>query len=86
MSKTNQPAKWEEYEDHFAPIQIEVGGNFEASLRNFKAMVQKSKILSDYKACQSFEKPSEQKRRKRRESKERQRILQIKRNEYEFDM
>ena len=78
MDNTNTPALWEEYSDHFSPLEISVGSNFEDSIRRFKSLVQKSQILSDYKDRQAYEKPSERKRRKRREAKERRRLMTLK--------
>lgn len=72
------PAQWEEYSDHFGGLEVTVGFNFEESLRRFKVAVQKSKILSDYKERQSYEKPSERKRRKKRDAQERRRLLVLK--------
>jgi small subunit ribosomal protein S21 len=51
------------------PLQVVVYGNFERALRTFKNLVQKERILSDFKEKQSFEKPSDKKRRKQNESK-----------------
>jgi small subunit ribosomal protein S21 len=51
------------------PLQVIVFNNFERAFRTFKNMVQKERILSDFKEKQSFEKPSDKKRRKRNEAK-----------------
>ena len=51
------------------PLEVRVyGNNFEKAIKAFKALVQKEKILSLYKERQSYEKPSDKKRRKRNES------------------
>lgn len=51
------------------PLEVKVyGNNFEKAMKAFKALVQKEKILSLYKERQSYEKPSDKKRRKRNES------------------
>lgn len=74
MTKQNkhEPAPFEDYEDHFQGLEVVVeNGNFEEAFRNFKAQVQKSKILSEYKDRQRYEKPSDKKRRKKREVLER---------------
>lgn len=60
--------------EDFSPLQVEVGSNFEDAVRRFKSLVQKSKVLSRYKERQQYEKPSEKKRRRKREAKERNRI------------
>lgn len=78
MKKTKAPAPWSEYSADFKPLEVKVGSNFEKSLKDFKSMVQKSKILSTYKEKQSYEKPSEKKRRKKREAEERNRLLLLK--------
>ena len=78
MTEKCGPAQWEEYSDHFGGLEVTVGFNFEDSLRRFKSAVQKSKILSDYKERQSYEKPSEKKRRKMRQAQERKRLLILK--------
>lgn len=50
------------------PLEVKVYGNFEKAVRAFKALVQKEKILSQYKDAQVYEKPSDKKRRKRNEA------------------
>ena len=58
-----------------SPLQIRLRGDskedFESAFRAFKQLVQKEKIISQYKETQSYEKPSDKKRRKRKESHER---------------
>lgn len=52
------------------PLEVKVyGNNFDKALRAFRAVVQKERILSSYKEKQSYEKPSDKRRRKRNESK-----------------
>lgn len=52
------------------PLEVKVyGNNFDKALRAFRALVQKERILSSYKEKQSYEKPSDRKRRKRNEMK-----------------
>jgi small subunit ribosomal protein S21 len=52
------------------PLEVKVyGNNFDKALRAFRALVQKERILSSYKEKQSYEKPSDKRRRKRNESK-----------------
>lgn len=54
----------------FTPLQVKVyGNNFDRALKAFRALVQKEKILSIYKEKQSYEKPSQRKRREKNESK-----------------
>lgn len=54
------------------PVQVEVRGpykeDFDSALKAFKSMVNNEKILAQYKEHQSYEKPSEKKRRKRIEA------------------
>lgn len=51
------------------PLQVMVyGNNFEKALRAFRALVQKERVLSTYKERQTYEKPSDKRRRKRNES------------------
>lgn len=60
---------------HTEPVQakplevIVYNNNFDKALRAFRALVQKERILSTYKENQSYEKPSDKKRRKRNEAK-----------------
>ena len=68
-----------------SPIQVEVTGSFEEAMRRFKALVQKSKVLSLHKEKQQYEKPSEKKRRKRREAAERRRISELRDDLGEWD-
>lgn len=52
------------------PLEVKVYHNgFDKALRAFRALVQKERILSAYKEKQSYEKPSEKRRRKRNEMK-----------------
>jgi small subunit ribosomal protein S21 len=61
------------------PIEVRVyGNNFEKALRAFRALVQKERILSTYKEKQSYEKPSDRKRRKRNEM--RRKMMEIEGN------
>jgi len=53
---------------YFSPIEVKVYGNFDRAFKNFRMLVQSEKILSLYKEKQSYEKPSDKRRRKRNES------------------
>ncbi len=59
----------------FTPLEIRVEGpgrdHFEDAFRKFKALVQRERIVGQVKERMSYEKPSEKKRRKRREAHER---------------
>ena len=51
------------------PLQVVVeNNNFEDAFRRFKSMVQKERVISDFKEHRFYEKPSEKKRRKSREA------------------
>lgn len=52
------------------PLEVQVH-NFEEAFKRFKSLVQREKVVSDFKEKQSYEKPSERKRRKSREALER---------------
>ena len=55
------------------PLEVKVfGNNFDKALRAFRALVQKERVLSAYKEKQSYEKPSDKRRRKINESKRKQ--------------
>ena len=55
------------------PLEVKVfNNNFDKALRAFRALVQKERILSTYKEKQSYEKPSDKRRRKRNEMKRKQ--------------
>ena len=60
------------------PLEIRVEGTsrdaFEDAFRKFKALVQRERIVGQFKEYMSYEKPSEKKRRKRREAAERRMI------------
>lgn len=59
------------------PLEVKVyGNNFDKALRAFRALVQKERVLSTYKEKQSYEKPSDKRRRKRNESK--RKLLEVK--------
>lgn len=71
----SQPVEVNDKFAHIIPVQaqpLEVkvyNGNFDKALRAFRALVQKERILSSYKEKQSYEKPSDKRRRKRNEMK-----------------
>jgi small subunit ribosomal protein S21 len=54
------------------PLEVIVYGNFDKALRSFRSLVQKERVLSAYKERQSYEKPSDKKRRKINESQRKQ--------------
>ena len=60
------------------PLEVRVLGNPDKAFRAFKSIVQKEKILSLFKQRQSYEKPSDKKRRKRSESRRKQTELELK--------
>lgn len=70
-----QPVTVNDKFSHIEPVQaipLEVvvyGNNFDKALRYFRAKVQKERILSLFKEKQSYEKPSNKRRRKRNEMK-----------------
>jgi ribosomal protein S21 len=52
------------------PLEVKVyGNNFDKALKAFRALVQKERILSLYKEKQTYEKPSNKRRRRRDEAK-----------------
>lgn len=59
------------------PLEVKINGSFEEGYRKFKSEFQKEKIISQLKERQFYEKPSEKKRRKRRENRERQFSLEM---------
>jgi ribosomal protein S21 len=75
------PTPYEEITPKFSPLEIAVEGDgemgFAYAFKKFRMAVQRSRVLSDYKAAQSYEKPSDKKRRKRREAIERARLMAI---------
>lgn len=53
----------------FRGLEVKVHDNdFEDAFRKFKSLIQKEKIISEYKEKQRYEKPSDKKRRKKREA------------------
>ena len=60
------------------PLEVKVyGNNFDKALRAFRTLVQKERVLSSYKEKQSYEKPSDKRRRKRNEAK--RKLLEVNR-------
>ena len=75
------PPPYDEYSDSFTPLQVIIGNSsFEEGLRHFKSLVQRSKILTQYRDKQSYEKPSEKRRRQKCERDERRRLIIIREN------
>ena len=61
------------------PLEVKVyGNNFDKALKAFRTLVQKERVLSTYKEKQSYEKPSDKRRRKRNES--RRKLLEVTRD------
>lgn len=60
----------------FKPLQVEVFGDFNSAVRTFNSLVQKERILAKIKEKMSYEKPSDRKRRKAREAREKAFIAQ----------
>jgi small subunit ribosomal protein S21 len=54
------------------PLEVRVYGNFDRAFRAFRTLVQKERVLSTYKEKQSYEKPSDKRRRKINEAKRKQ--------------
>lgn len=70
--------KDDSYLDEFHPLEVKVYGNdSEGAARRFKMLIQKEQILIEYKARQSYEKPSVKKRRKKQEAVKRRVITEL---------
>lgn len=68
------------------PLEVKVyNNNFDRALKAFRALVQKERILSIYKDKQTYEKPSDKKRRKRSESIRKNRELEFKEKRFKKD-
>lgn len=59
----------------FKPLEVKVGSNFEEAFRRFKSAFQRERIIGQLKEKEGYEKPSEKKRRKSREARERRLML-----------
>lgn len=60
------------------PLEVKVeNDNFEDACRKFKSLFQKERIIGILKEKQFYEKPSDKKRRKRREAVERKMMLEM---------
>lgn len=68
--KKSQPAwKKNKYEFNFGPIEVEVyHDDVEGAIKKLKAKLSKDGILAELKKRRCYEKPSDVKRRKRREA------------------
>lgn len=53
------------------PLEVVVGEHFEKAFRAFRTKVQKDGILSLFKEKRAYEKPSDKRRRKRNQNKDR---------------
>ena len=67
--------KDDSYLDEFRPIEVVVNGKLEDAIHKFRSIVTKEKVMSYLKAHYAYEKPSEKKRRKRRESVQRRKKM-----------
>ena len=76
MSKI--PTPFEDLEPfEFLEVKVNHPDEFERAVKNWKALVQKSGVLNDFRAHASYEKPSDKRRRKKREMIENIRISEI---------
>lgn len=65
------------------PLEVKVyNNNFDRALKAFRALVQKERILSVYKDKQTYEKPSDKRRRKKNESIRKMKELEFKEKRY----
>ena len=66
--------------EHLRPLEVEVFGSsdedFQIAMRIFRSKVQKEKILNEVKRRSRHEKPSVAKRRKQREARSREFLMQ----------
>jgi len=70
--------KDDSYLNEFKPIEVVVmNGKLEDAIHKFRSIITKEKIMSVLKAHYAYEKPSEKKRRKRRESVQRRRKMEM---------
>lgn len=64
--------------DDIRHLEIEVrNNNFEDAFRQFKALIQKERLVGQIKERSRYEKPSVKKRRKRKEARDRIRIAEF---------
>lgn len=78
--KTNYGNKWpfNRPPPKLEPLQVVVERDFEDAFRKFKSLVQKEKIITDFKERQFYEKPSVKRRRRKREAFARKLALEFK--------
>lgn len=73
VSSKNSTNPGESYLNYFKPLEVIVknyNDDFDSAHKAFKALVQREKVISLYKEHQRYEKPSDKKRRKRKEAQE----------------
>ena len=68
--------KDDKYLDDFKPIEVFVNGRLEDAIHKFRSLVTREKIMSYLKLHYAYEKPSEKKRRKARESVQRRKKME----------
>lgn len=60
------------------PLEVKVeNDNFEEACKKFKSLFQKERVIGKLKEKQFYEKPSDKKRRKRREARERKIMVEM---------
>jgi len=77
--------KDDSYLDSFKPVEVKIFDNknktprdeFENAIREFRGLVTKERIMSVLKEHSAYEKPSDKKRRKRRETERRIKKLEF---------
>jgi len=59
------------------PLEVKVEYGLEDAIKRFKSIFQKEKVVALLKEKSSYEKPSDKRRRKKREARERQLLLEM---------
>ena len=75
-------SKPDDYLNYFKPLEIEVRSSLEEALKHFKSLVQKEKIIADFKERQQYTKPSVKRKQKHKKALQRQKLALLRESQF----
>lgn len=69
--------KPDDYLNYFKPLEIEVRSSLEEALKHFKSLVQKEKVIADFKERQQYTKPSVAEKQKHKRAIQRSKLAAL---------
>jgi small subunit ribosomal protein S21 len=74
--------KPDDYLTYFKPLEIEVRSSLEEALKHFKSLVQKEKVIAEFKERQQYLKPSIESKQKHKRAIQRQKLATLRESQF----